>query len=367
MLSVKDHAITTATGMKYKVLVLDSNSTRMTLPVAKAIYQLVKDGATVVGPRPTNNPSLAGNNQEYKNIINSLWGGSTNEKSVGKGKAIIGTITQAILANLHVTPDFSYNDATANLLYVHRKLNDRDIYWVNNRKNTSQQIEATFRVSGKAVEIWHPETGKAEKASYQFDGQHTKVKLDLIANDAVFVIFKDATALQSFTKTEIHAKPLTELNGVWDVHFQKDRGAPAFIQLKELKSLSESDIPGVKYFSGIANYTNIINVKDEWLKQSGTLYLDLGVVKELAEVFINGKSIGIVWKAPYRIDLGNTLKVGENKIEIKVANLWVNRLIGDQQPKVEKKITYTTMPFYTANSTLTKSGLLGPVKIEIVQ
>jgi len=93
----------------------------------------------------------------------------------------------------------------------------------------------------------------------------------------------------------------------------------------------------------------------------------LGEVKELAEVFVNGKSIGICWRAPYRIDLEKALHAGDNTIEIKVANLWVNRLIGDQQKNMEPKITYTTMPFYTASSPLVKSGLLGPVKLEQVQ
>jgi hypothetical protein len=93
------------------------------------------------------------------------------------------------------------------------------------------------------------------------------------------------------------------------------------------------------------------------------LWLDLGELKDLAEVIVNGKSLGIVWKHPFRIDVTGALKTGENKIEIKVTNLWVNRLIGDAQPGVTNKITYTTMPFYQANSKLLPSGLLGPVRI----
>ena len=79
------------------------------------------------------------------------------------------------------------------------------------------------------------------------------------------------------------------------------------------------------------------------------------------------ESLGIVWKKPFRIDISNELKAGENNIEVKVTNLWVNRLIGDQQPGVTKKITYTTMPFFQADSPLLPSGLLGPVKIISVQ
>jgi hypothetical protein len=86
-------------------------------------------------------------------------------------------------------------------------------------------------------------------------------------------------------------------------------------------------------------------------------------VKELAEVIINGKSMGIVWKTPFRVDVTEGLKKGENTFEIKVTNLWVNRLIGDQQPTGGEKITYTTMQFYRSDSPLKTSGLLGPVQV----
>jgi hypothetical protein len=101
----------------------------------------------------------------------------------------------------------------------------------------------------------------------------------------------------------------------------------------------------------------------DWLKQGARLWLDLGDVKNLAEVLINGKRLGIVWKTPFRVDVTDALKPGVNTVEVKVTNLWVNRLIGDQQPNVARKYTYTTMPFYRDNSPLLPSGLLGPVQL----
>jgi hypothetical protein len=86
-------------------------------------------------------------------------------------------------------------------------------------------------------------------------------------------------------------------------------------------------------------------------------------VKNLAEVIINGKSLGVTWEPPFRVNVTDALKKGENNLEIKVTNLWVNRLIGDQQPDVKQKITYTTMKFYKADSPLKPSGLLDPVQI----
>jgi hypothetical protein len=103
------------------------------------------------------------------------------------------------------------------------------------------------------------------------------------------------------------------------------------------------------------------------LTKGAQIWLDLGDVKNLAEVRVNGKPLGVVWKKPFRVEVTNALKGGENKVEIKVINLWVNRLIGDAQPGVTNKLTYTAMPFYQANAKLLPSGLLGPVKLLTVK
>ncbi len=156
---------------------------------------------------------------------------------------------------------------------------------------------------------------------------------------------------------------LATVTGPWALIFQPDRGAPAQVTMETLTPWNENSDPGIKYFSGTAIYSNKINVPAEWLNEGKQLWLDLGNVKNLAEILINGESLGIVWKTPFRVNVTEALKEGENTLEIKVVNLWVNRLIGDQQPGIEKKYTYTTMPFYRANSPLQPSGLLGPVKI----
>jgi Glycosyl hydrolases family 2, sugar binding domain len=119
----------------------------------------------------------------------------------------------------------------------------------------------------------------------------------------------------------------------------------------------------VKYFSGTGTYIQTVNAPSEWFKSGARLWLDLGEVKNLAEVVVSGRSLGIVWKTPFRVDVTETLKPGANVVEIKVTNLWVNRLIGDQQPNADRKYTYTTMTFYRANSPLLPAGLLGPVRL----
>ena len=365
LLSVKEGRLVTPSGMRYRVLALDANSRRMSLKVARKIRDLVKAGAVVLGPRPTGTPSLKDDKAVFDAIVQELWGADNTAKTVGSGKVYTGQTIQQVLADLKIAPDFEYTKPQNNseLLFVHRQLPDQEIYWVNNRKDAPQQVEATFRVAGKAVEIWHPETGKTEPASYAVVDGHTKVTLNLTPNDAVFVVFRGNAANPSVTLPATKETEMAILENNWKINFQPERGAPAQITMEKLASWTESADPGVKYFSGTGSYTQIIEASRKWFTSGAQLWLDLGDVKDLAEVVVNGKSVGVVWKKPFRVDVTNALKSGKNTLEIKVTNLWVNRLIGDQQPGVTKKITYTTMPFYKADSPLLPSGLLGPVKV----
>ncbi len=241
------------------------------------------------------------------------------------------------------------------------------MYWVNSRNDSAQSVEATFRVSGKVPQIWHPETGKTEDASYTIVNGMTKVNLALNPNDAVFVVFLAPATKTIVTLPAITEKKIVLIENPWKVAFQPNRGAPASATFNKLTSYTENSDAGIKYFSGTATYTNTINVLRNTIDKGSQVWLDLGDVRNLAEVVVNGKSLGVVWKKPYRVDVINVLKAGENKLEIKVVNLWVNRLIGDAQAGVTNKITYTAMPFYKANAPLQPSGMLGPVKIVAIK
>lgn len=140
-------------------------------------------------------------------------------------------------------------------------------------------------------------------------------------------------------------------------------GAPPSITLDKLTSWSNNPDTGVKYFSGTATYTKTIDAPAAWLRSGTHVWIDLGKVKNLAEVTVNGKSLGIVWHAPYSVDATTALKPGQNELTIKVTNAWVNRLIGDQQPDATKKYTFADVKPYKATSPLLPSGLLGPVTI----
>jgi hypothetical protein len=232
---------------------------------------------------------------------------------------------------LNIVPDFTYTKPQENtsLLYVHRKLGNVDFYWINNRNDTVENLEATFRVEGREAEIWHPETGRIEKASYSIENGITKVQLHLVSNDALFVVFRNKAKETSRIINRPVEKQLMEITGAWNVSFQSNRGAPPQVILASLTPWNESTDKGVKYFSGTGTYTKTIQAPKEWFKEGTQLWLDLGIVQNLAEVIINGKSLGIVWKRPFRVDATKDLKQGDNTVEIKVTNLWVNRLIGD--------------------------------------
>ena len=365
VLSVNKGQIITPSGMSYRVLALDANSRYMSLAVLQKISEMVQAGAVVVGEKPVGTPSLSDDQAEFKTIADQLWGTGTGENTFGKGKVYAGQTIAEVLTSAKITPDFEYTKPqnNTNLLFVHRKLGDVEIYWVNNRNNNVENLEATFRVEGKAAEIWHPETGVIEEASYNIAEGRTTVPLRMEPNDAVFVVFRKKAAMSSLKLTQPVETQLAVIDGAWNVSFQPNRGAPAQIVLNQLTSWSENSDHGVKYFSGTGSYTKTIQAPADWFKEGTQIWLDLGAVKNLAEVVVNGKSLGIVWKTPFRVNVTEPLKQGENVLEVKVTNLWVNRLIGDQQPGTKTKVTYTTQAFYQADSPLLPSGLLGPVKI----
>lgn len=360
LLAVRDGQLVTPSGMSYRVLALDSSARQLSLPALRKLRELVQAGATVAGVRPKRSPSLADDQQEVQQVISDIWGGSHPNVTAGKPLG-------EVLVAQQVGPDFTYTkpQPDAKLLYVHRRLPDgRDLYWVNNRRAAAQSVLATFRTSGQVPQLWHPETGQAEAVAYApGPGGTTQVTLPLAPHDAVFVVFGAAAAAPTRPLAAAAALPLLTVPGAWQVAFQPGRGAPATATLPQLASLSESSVPGIRYFSGTATYTKTITAPANWFKSNtGRLWLDLGDVKNLAEVTLNGKPLGIVWKQPFRVDATDALKPGLNKLEVKVTDLWVNRLIGDAQPGATK-LTYTSMPFYQADAKLQPAGLLGPVQV----
>lgn len=357
--------ITTSTGMSYRLLVLDDNAVHMPLNVLKKIRDLVKAGAIVVGPKPTDSPSNSNNQSEFKSIADQLWGPGEGTHKVGKGQVFAGQSAADALQALEVAPDFEHTKPQSDtaVAYVHRRISDGDIYFVHNRKNRAENVEITFRVAGKAPELWDAVTGEIKPAAYRVANGRTTVPLKLDPAESVFVVFRKPGSAQGRTLPEITETPVGTIDGPWTVAFQPNRGAPASITLDRLSAWNEHSDPGVKYFSGTATYTKTIQAPAEWFATGAKMVLDLGSVKNIAEVTVNGKSAGVLWTPPFQADVTGALKPGSNTVEIKVTNLWPNRLIGDLQPNATKKYAWTSLNVLRADSPLLPSGLLGPVRV----
>ncbi len=355
VLSVKDGDLVTNSGMKYKVMVLGDHCSTMSLEVLKKLQSLVNDGAVIVGKAPVKAASLLDDDSEFSRIVSDIW--YSGRKNVNTG------LLSNVLKSAGVEPDFRYV-APAELSYVHRHLdNGTDIYWVRNFSDDAIVADLTLRNGEGTPMLWDPETGKTSGVECVREGEVNKVHLPMVANQAVFVVFDGATRAP-YIAPSFKESTLLTVNTPWTLHFSEGVGAPQSATFPILKSLTESDDPGVKYFSGTASYSTMVNLSAKQLKGLKGVDIDLGDVQNMADVFVNGQHVGFIWKAPFRLDgVLSALKAGNNTIEIKVTNTWPNRLIGDAQPDVEKKYTYTSGNFYNAQAPLRPAGLLGPVKL----
>ena len=405
-------------GMSYRVLVLPEGD-RMTLPVLQKIKELVGAGAVVYGPKPRKSPSLVDYptaDAKVATLAQEIWGPengpSAVERNYGRGKIVWNEPIEKVLG---VPADFSSDKG--DLVYIHRQDGPVDLYFVSNQETVGLEANCTFRVAGKIPELWHPDTGVRETlASYVTQNGLTTVPIRLDSIGSVFVVFRNAApaappvagiklngerfpaadalsiseptlangAIKLTTpvagtyelttgngrteKIELSALPAPlELTGAWQLSFPPKLGAPANASFERLISWPDSSEEGVKYFSGTATYSKDLNLPVEFIASDRHLYLDLGTVKNLAEVSLNGQSLGILWKPPFVVDIARAAKRGANHLEIKVTNLWPNRLIGDQKLPENQRVTWASVSLYKADSPLQPSGLIGPVTIRTAQ
>jgi hypothetical protein len=425
-LDVKDRKLVLPDGQCYEILVLPDQD-HANPEVLKKIEHLVDKGATVVGRKPTRSHGLKDHTEKdelVKRIADRLWGdcnGSTiTEYQYGKGKVIWGKTLKQVMLERGLGPDFSFssdNDSTS-LDFIHRRTGKEEIYFVSNTRNTIETIDGIFRVSGKIPEIWDPETGTMRKAGlYDVKDEHTRVPLKLQPHGSVFVVFRDPDQSRHITTAEYEGPesavftdiqvtndamsliaraegqytlvdnaghknvfdimdipaPL-KVTGDWQIDFPAGWGAPDQIIIPELMSWTDSDLEGVKYFSGIATYHKKFDIPRENIGGETIILLDLGKVREVAEVYLNGEKMGILWKPPYKIDISRVARAGENSLTLEVANTWSNRLTGDGLLRESERYTKTniTGPDYLTrtlwkDAPLLESGLMGPVNIQFAR
>jgi len=362
--SVKDGKIFLPDGINYRVLVLPDRDV-ISLPVLKKIKELVTAGATVIGPKPAHGETLGNEvstDAEITKLADELWGGK-----VGKGRVIAGKTAREVLLADGVQPDCEFMPANGAFDYIHRTDGGAEIYFVCNRTNFAANATVAFRVVGKAPELWNPVTGEHKfAAGYEENGGRIYVPLDFAPCGSWFVVFRALVPKHLTTAHDNHLnlKTVQEISGAWAVHFDPKWGGPETAQFDSLVSWPTRPEPGIKFYSGTAVYEKTFSLSPQTLDaRPQTLYLDLGNVRELAEVKVNGQSCGIVWCPPWRVNVTDAVKPGENKLQVEVVNFWPNRIIGDASLPEAQRLTRTNIRKLTAKTPLEEAGLLGPVRL----
>lgn len=353
LISVHDQHLTTAGGQRYRLLYLGGSSRRMTLATLQQLARLVRDGATLAGSRPTDSPSLADDPAQWTQLADSLWPENAPASfKVGNGQVLRDASPAQALATVNLAKDLSVDPANNAIRFQHRVLADgKQVYFIHN-DGQQPATQATFRVTGLKPSAWDADTGKTQALPFHRDDQGTTVTLNLAAGDAQFVVFANEAGTKA--PAIIDREPLT---GTWRIDFADTDGKPVHQVSNALTSWTDSPLPGLKYFSGTVRYSLQL---DRAAACPAHCSLDLGDVRDLAQVTLNGHALGVLWKPPYVIGL--PLRKGSNTLEVAVTNPWMNRIIGDAQPGATPVLSGTEH-VYAADAPLRPAGLLGPVQL----
>ena len=354
-LTAKGGALVLPDGMNYRVLAVDLENGELPLAALRKIEAIKKAGIPVVfGTRkPQRVPGLAAaGDEEVQRLGQTLWTGTPTLAEALKEKGLV--------------PDFE-----GPFDYTHRRVGESEIYFVAG----TGKADCTFRVSGKQPELWDAVSGKTDaQIGWQATGDgRTRLTLDLPKSGSMFVVFRKDNVQRSTPISNLQSE-ISNLPGPWEVTFQAGRGAPEKVVFNTLIDWTKHADNGIRYFSGTATYRKTFEVTAEHAARKARLLL--GTVTALAEVRLNGKTLGIVWTAPWQVELTGVLKPGKNELEIEVTNTWANRLVGDAALPPEQRITKSNMAFqkgkrtlsnfqgFASGDTLQPSGLQGPVQIE---
>jgi hypothetical protein len=376
-LIVKNGLLTLPDGMSYKVMVLPESITMRPKVLAK-IEELVKRGGVILGEKPEKSPSLQNYPQcddQVNEIASRLWGGiSKNEKTInkyGNGLVFSGYNLETVLKTVYVEKDVDIN-ADVPVLWTHRKMPGMDIYFLTNQSNERISITPSFRVDGMKPQLWNAVTGEIRKfEEFSVKNGRTTVPIQLEAQQSWLIVFTnntDENIKPALSSNFPVFKKVTRIGGPFTVDFINKKIGPAKKQyFDSLSDWTMLDDEKIKYYSGSAVYQTTFNIDKKHI--NGELYINLGKVEVMAEVKINGNIAGGVWDFPYRLNITKLVKQGGNKLEVKVVNLWRNRLIRDKSLPVNERFTWTLEKHDEIKSTekLRPSGLLGPVTIETLR
>lgn len=411
--SVKNGKIEFPGGASYEILMMPERET-MTPELLEKIRELISKGATVAGNPPHSSPSLSGYpecDNKVRQISSALWGVGEIpdglvpvESGTGRlwwGKNLVNThrgtrndpdsltlypgysVTQKLLADEGILPDF---ESSGQIRYTHRSLPGREIYFISNKTDSVINDVCSFRNGSRYAELWDPVTGEIRPAGVTMSGGRVSMEIRMDSYQSFFIVFsKNGEPPEKTGKNCNFPEKQTvfTLSGPWNVAFDTIAGGPEKVEFERLGDWSVNSDERIKYYSGIASYTNTFDLPDSLLNSKNSdIYLDLGSVKNIASVTLNGKELGVVWTAPWCVKINGSARPEDNRLEIKVANRWINKLIGDEKKpwdgiengkwpgwvtgntkRPSGRYTFTTYRFYSKDDPLVESGLTGPVRI----
>lgn len=353
-------------GMSYRMLVLPQLQT-MRPELLEKISSLVRQGAVILGPAPKRSPSLQHYPQadtKVQQLAAQLWGnGNEQTHKYGAGMVLSGMAMQQALDQIELQPDVA--QLPEHILYTHRSTPTGELYFITNQSAETVSLSPAFRVAGRQPEWWDAVTGDTrELPEFNIQDNKTVVPLTLAPYQSGFVVFgKTITGVAGTKKNFPQPAIKQQLSAPWNVQFDAAQRGPAQpVVFEQLTDWSHHSNEQIRDYSGTAVYTTSFEMTalpggDE------TPYLDLGNVSAIASVNLNGKALGTVWTAPWRVNVKDALKKGKNILKVEVVNTWVNRMIGDSKlPAGERKVWSNVNP-YTPKSEYQPAGLLGPVQI----
>lgn len=404
----------TPEGLQYRALALPRDGD-LSLASLRWIAKFVNDGGLLIGPQPNRSLGLLSAQQqaEYLRIAERVWRGCRTGATAnyGAGRIYCTLDAHAALQAFEVAPDFEAR-GQGNFDFVHRQTADADIYFVRNTEDKPAEATLSFRISGRAPELWQADTGDIATAPvYRESEGRTELPLKFPARGSVFIVFegaphthavridRDGSAVfpsiapgagifgednatfgaalpgtYQLTNSDGTTRQLSVVTNAnvpalatdWTLQFPLHWGAPASVPWSNFVSWTESSDPGIRYFSGTATYRGMLRVPDAPMNSRQELWIDLGEVREVATIRVNGKPVATLWHPPFRARIDAPLHTGENTVEIDVSNLWANRLIGDSQPGA-KRYAQSNITTYKSDSRLLPSGLLSQPAVYLVQ
>jgi hypothetical protein len=399
---------------KYKILYVGEEEAMNPIVLGK-LRSLAAKGAIIIGGKPITVPGLTndpGSVKSLNQMADKVWTSSAPGRLVTdlKQKKILGGVTPfQVLQSLDIVPDFSYPDHSDNALdYVHYVNGQQDFYLVRNTTDKWVSRYCSFGQQNKSPEIWDPVSGTVSPVNiFAADKSQVRLPLSLPPLGLLIVVFSSDGRAPQYTgvkgagqhpprleytgqgmqvmdegtfKMESIGKSLDYVNtideqlleGSWKLKFPKNFGAPDSTEFHKLISWSEAKESGIRYFSGMASYYKSFTFNSSTgSSKNYRVYLDLGDLSRIGEAWLNGVSLGITWTKPYRFDITDIVKNGPNQLKVEIANTWSNRLTGDAI--TGEKFTQTNITKANKNLVpwdklpLLRSGLLGPVKIEIIK